>query len=96
MRKQNAEKIDDIVKKIIKNIAKQGNNYHHIVIQEWRNMLGVTVSNATRKIYIKDNKLFVHLDSPAIKQEIFMLKDKIKDYLNNKIPESKIEEIILR
>lgn len=95
MRKTNAEKIDVVVRKIMADIAKQGNNHHHMVVEEWKRMLGVTVANATRKIYVKDHKLFVYLDSPVIKQEIVMLKDKIKQYLNSKIPQAEIIDIIL-
>ncbi|MBS9767722.1 MAG: DUF721 domain-containing protein [Flavobacteriaceae bacterium] len=96
MRRTNAEKIDTIVSRIMQNIAKQGDNCHHLVIAEWKQMLGVTVKNATRKIYIKDKKLFVHLDSPVIKQEIICLKAKILQHMNNKYPKAELKDIIFR
>ncbi len=96
MRRTNTEKIDILIAKVLQNIAKQGDNYQHLVISEWKQMLGVTVSNSTRKIYIKDNKLFVYLDSPVIKQEIIFLKTKILQHLNSKFTQVKLRDIVLK
>lgn len=96
MRRTKTEKIDTLVAKIMQDIAKQGNNYQHLIIAEWKQMLGVTVSNATRRIYIKERKLFVHLDSPIIKQEIIHLKEKILQHFNKKYPEGRLQDIIFR
>ncbi len=96
MRRTEIEKIDVIVARLLKNISRQGNNYQYLIIAEWKQMLGVTVANATRKIYIKDNKLFVYLDSPIIKQEIIYLKEKILQHLNKKYPKGNLQDIIFR
>lgn len=96
MRRTKTEKIDSLVTKIMQNIAKQGNNYQYLIIAEWKQMLGVTVRNSTRKIYIKERKLFVHLDSPVIKQEILHLKEKILKHFNKKFPEGQLQDIIFR
>lgn len=96
MKRAKTEKIDVLVTKILQDIAKQGKNYQHLIIAEWKQMLGITVSNATRKIFIKDQKLFVYLDSPVIKQEIIHLRHKILEHLNQKFPEGKLEDIVLR
>lgn len=96
MRRTKTEKIDALVTKIMHDIAKQGDNYQHLIIAEWKQMLGVTVSNATRKIYVRERKLFVHLDSPVIKQEIIHLKDKILQHFNKKFPKGQLQDIIFR
>lgn len=96
MRRTKTEKIDVLVNSIVRQIAKQGDNYQHLIIAEWKQMLGVTVCNATRNIYIKNHKLFVHLDSPIIKQEIIHLKIKILQHFNRKFPEGQLQDIILR
>ncbi len=96
MRRTKTEKIDALVAKVLQNIAKQGDNYQHLIIAEWRQMLGVTVSNSTQKIYIKDQKLFVFLDSPVIKQEIIFLKTKILNHLNAKFTQNKLQDIVLK
>ncbi|PVX51069.1 uncharacterized protein DUF721 [Balneicella halophila] len=96
MRRTKTEKIDTLVKKIMEDYAKQGDNYQHLIYAEWKQMLGVTVTNATRKIYIKERKLFVHLDSPIIKQELILLKDKIIQHMNRKFPDGQLENIIFK
>ncbi len=96
MRRTETEKIDVIVERLLKNIARKGDNYQHLIFAEWKQMLGVTVGNATRKMYIKDNKLFVYMDSPVIKQEIFYLKEKILQHLNRKFPKGNLRDIVFR
>lgn len=96
MRRTKTEKIETLVNKIMQDIARQGNNYQHLVIAEWKQILGVTVANATQKIFFKDHRLFVYLDSPVIKQEIIHLKDKIIHHMNQKFPEAKLRDIIFR
>lgn len=96
MRRTNTEKIDVIVARLLQKFAEQGDNYQHLIIAEWKQMLGVTVSEATRKIYIRDNKLFVYLNSPIIKQEIIYLKEKILQHLNKKYPKGNLQDIIFR
>lgn len=96
MRRTKTEKIDSLVAKIMQDITKQGNNYQHLIVAEWKQILGVTVSNATRKMYIKEQKLFVHLDSPVIKQEIIHLKEKILLHFNKKFPQGQLQDIIFR
>lgn len=96
MRNANTEKLDMLIGKIMKNISQKGDNYKHLVVQEWKDMLGVTVANNTSKIYVSKNILFVHMTSPVIKQEVSYVKDKILLHMNKKFPTARLKEIIIR
>lgn len=96
MKRNKTEHINVLVEQILKDIAKQGENYKHLIIAEWEQLLGVTVTNATQKIYIKDNKLYIHLNSPVIKQEIIFLREKILIHMNTKFPQARLREIIFK
>lgn len=96
MRRTKTEKIDILVNKIIEGYAKKGDNYQHLIFSEWKQMLGVTVTNATKKMYLKERKLFVYLDSPIIKQELIYLKEKLIEHFNKKYPQAQLEDIIFK
>lgn len=96
MKRSKTEQINVLVEQILRDIAKRGDNYKHLIIEEWKRLLGVTVTNATQKIYIRDNKLYIHLSSPVIKQEIIFLREKILTHMNTKFPEAELQEIIFK
>ena len=56
--------------------------------------MGPTVANRTTKIYFRDKKLFVYLNSAPLREELFNGRDKIIKLLNEEAGTEIIEEII--
>ena len=63
-------------------------------IKAWPQVTGKLISRHTRNIYINKKKLFVRIDSPAIKNELFYNRQKVVDLLNQEAGEKVIEEIV--
>ncbi len=95
MRKTETEKIDAIVERFMRQIKHKGRIKEYQIIDEWHAMFGENVSNATRNIYVRDQKLYVYLNTPIIKNELRMLKDRIRDNLNRKC-EYQLIDIVIR
>jgi predicted nucleic acid-binding Zn ribbon protein len=66
------------------------------LVDSWEELMGKTISRATKKIYIKEGKLFVFISSSVIRNEIHMLKQEIVKKLNEKAGEEIITELILK
>jgi predicted nucleic acid-binding Zn ribbon protein len=66
------------------------------LIDSWENMVGKAISSRTTKIYIKDKILFVYLKSPIVKNELMMIREALREKLNNQAGEELIKEIVLR
>lgn len=62
----------------------------------WHELMGTYITNHTTRIFYKKGKLFVYLESSALKQELFMAREKIKSNLNERLEEYLIDEIIIR
>ena len=60
----------------------------------WLNVMGKNVSQYTENIYIKNNTLFLKINSSALKQELSYGKDKIIDNFNNEIGSDEIKKIV--
>ncbi len=66
------------------------------IIAEWENIVGKLIADRTRKIFIKEKKLYLKVDSAPLKKELQFSKEKIKnlvlDYTKN---DTIIEEVII-
>ena len=66
------------------------------VIDSWGKVMGKMVSNHTKDIYIRNKKLFVKVDSAALRNELSYTKEKIRDALNKEAGGEAITEVIIR
>lgn len=93
MRRKETQKISDVLKSVIKDSAFEHKLYETRVIESWSEILGPGIGRATSKIYIRNKTLVVHIDSPVIKHELFMMRTKIIEALNQKVNQKVIENI---
>ena len=86
------------VKSIIQKITSNkffGNGLKKVFLKKiWLNVMGKNVSQYTENIYIKNNTLYLKINSSTLKQELSYGTEKIIDNLNNKIGEVQIKKII--
>jgi predicted nucleic acid-binding Zn ribbon protein len=62
----------------------------------WNREMGIYVTKNTKDIYFKEGILYVKVNSAALKQELFMAREKICKSLNEKIGSDLITEVIIR
>jgi predicted nucleic acid-binding Zn ribbon protein len=66
------------------------------VIGSWEEIVGKAISSRTTKIYIKDHILYVHLSSSVVRNELFMLREALREKLNEKAGCEVVKDIVLR
>ena len=66
------------------------------IINSWEEVVGKAISSRTTKIYIKDHVLYVHLNSSVVRNELLMLREALREKLNQKAGTEVIKEIVLR
>jgi predicted nucleic acid-binding Zn ribbon protein len=66
------------------------------VINSWEEIVGKAISSRTSKIYIKDHVLYVHLSSSVVRNELLMLRQALREKLNEKAGSEVIREIVFR
>ena len=64
------------------------------LIAFWPELVGVSVANRTKNIYIRDRKLYIRLESSVIKHELMMIRTQIMVKLNEKAGSTVIDEIV--
>jgi predicted nucleic acid-binding Zn ribbon protein len=96
MRRSKTISLAEAVKDYIKEMNLNGKLNEVGVINSWEETVGKAISSRTSKIYIKDHVLFVHLNSSVVRNELLMLREALKEKLNEKAGTEVIKDIVFR
>jgi predicted nucleic acid-binding Zn ribbon protein len=66
------------------------------ILSSWEEMVGKAISSRTDKVYIRAGVLYVHLKSSIVRNELMMIREGLREKLNNQAGEEIIKEIILK
>ncbi|MES2376435.1 MAG: DUF721 domain-containing protein [Bacteroidota bacterium] len=64
------------------------------ILAQWPELVGKSVANRTKELFIHDKKLFLRIESSVIKNELMMIRSQIIEKINNEAKSVLIEEII--
>lgn len=64
------------------------------LIASWEQIMGATISNRTKKIFVGNEVLYVTLSSAALKQELSMSKEKVIRLINEKFGQQIIKDVV--
>jgi predicted nucleic acid-binding Zn ribbon protein len=96
MRRSKTISLAEAVKDYIKEMNLGGKLREVGVINSWEETVGKAISSRTSKIYIKDQVLYVHLNSSVVRNELLMHREALKEKLNEKAGSEVIKDIVLR
>lgn len=96
MRRSKTISIAEAIKDYINEMNIGGKLDEVSVLNSWEEIVGKAISSRTTKIYIKDHILFVHLNSSVVRNELLMLREALREKLNQKAGSEVIKEIVLR
>ncbi|MCC5945433.1 MAG: DUF721 domain-containing protein [Bernardetiaceae bacterium] len=89
--------LGDVLQEVLKKYRLSQKFEKKQALQVWNEVVGHIVAARTKSLYIEKQKLFVEIESPALRQEIQMLKDSLIARLNEKMQaDAQITEIIIR
>lgn len=66
------------------------------LISSWEEVTGKAIASRTKKLYIRDGILYVHLSSSVVRNELLMLRQELMKKLNRKAGSEIIKDIVLR
>jgi hypothetical protein len=93
-KKTNDRPLKEAINEMLKNYQIENKFLQHKMIASWEKVMGKTVANRTTKIYFRDKKLFVYLNSAPLREELFNGRDKIIKLLNEEAGKQIIEDIV--
>lgn len=81
---------------ILKNLREQGLEtplQQKRLIDSWPEVMGTAINNYTEQLYIRNQTLFVHLSSPALRSELSMQRQDIARRLNEHVGSQVIADV---
>ena len=84
------------MKDYIKEMHLEGKLNEVSVINSWEETVGKAIASRTTKIYIKDQVLYVFLNSSVVRNELLMLRQALREKLNERAGAEVVREIVLK
>ena len=89
--------IGDVINDLMASNKKIGRGYLHKRIKFiWKEMMGQSIYDYTKSIYLSKKVLFINITSAPLRQELSMSSHKIKTLFNEKIGKEVVEKVIVR
>ena len=96
MRRSRTISLAEALKDYIREMNLEGKLNETGLINSWEEVVGKAISSRTSKVYIKDKVLYVHLNSSVVRNELLMLRQALKEKLNQKAGAEVIKDIVLK
>ena len=66
------------------------------IANSWKEIAGIAIARRTSRIYIKGAVLYIHTDSAVVRNELLMIKDTIRNRVNEIAGRELVESVVLR
>lgn len=86
--------LKEAIRQLMQTYRLEGKMNEVRLINSWDKVAGGIISKHTTNLKIKKRKLFVSLDSAALRSELSYSREKIVKMLNQEVGEQVIDEII--
>ncbi|QXV66703.1 DUF721 domain-containing protein [Mucilaginibacter sp. 21P] len=94
MRKANDKSIKDAIEQML-NVYKIKRRFDEThVVAAWPDIVGKSVANRTKELFIRDRKLFLRIESSVIKNELVMMRQQIIQKINDEAKSTLVDDII--
>jgi len=96
MRRKRTMSLVDVLSEYKKEMKIEGRLKEVEVLNSWEDIAGRAIAARTKKIYIKDKSLIIHLTSSVVRNELLMMREIIRARVNEKAGEELVTTIILK
>lgn len=91
----NQHSLKEVLKEMI-NQYKLHEGLQQVRIKEyWTREMGTAINKYTNRVELRKRTIYISIDSAALKQELNMGKEKIKQLLNQHLGEDYIETVVI-
>ena len=94
MGRTNDKSLKDAIEQML-NVYKIKRKYDETaIVAHWPELVGKSVANRTKELFISDKKLFLRIESSVIKKELMMIRSQIIQKINDEAKSVLVEDII--
>ena len=96
MKRNNAEPIGKLIQQFLRQESLESPLNEQRLLDAWPQILGPAIASYTKELSIRNQILYVHLPSAALRQELMMGRELLVRNLNQKVGATVITNIIFR
>lgn len=96
MKRNDAEQIGNLIRTYLRQESLESPLNERRLINAWPEVLGPLFASYTKELFIKNQTLYVHLTSAALRQELLMGRDILVRKLNQHVGAQVITNIVFR
>jgi predicted nucleic acid-binding Zn ribbon protein len=96
MRRSYTQGLKEVIDAYLKEMGLEDKIKEITAINSWEEIIGKTIANRTKDIYIKKKKLYIHMNSAVARNELIMIRDGILKAFNEKAGEKIVDEIVIK
>jgi len=93
-RKSNQQSLGEVIREMLSSYRLEVKLKQARLLEAWPEVVGEMITKYTRDIYFKRTRLYVKIDSPALRNELSYSKSKIIDSLNDIVGEEIVTDIV--
>ncbi len=93
---QNETTIKEALEAMVKSLKLKPKMFEAKIETIWRQRMGASISKDTTSVRLRKGRLYLSMDSAALKQELSYSKVKIMKMLNRELGEDFIKEVMIR
>jgi predicted nucleic acid-binding Zn ribbon protein len=95
MKKTNDQPLSEVLQQMVHVFRLKPNLYKTKIENLWAERMGKTIATYTRDIKIKDNTLFVTIESASLRNELHFGREKIRTMFNEELGEDFLKEVVI-
>ncbi|MBK8659596.1 MAG: DUF721 domain-containing protein [Bacteroidetes bacterium] len=95
MRNKNSVTIADALDQMVADLKLSAGIHEVRVKKKWKELMGAPIARYTSSVSLKAGKLYIHVTSAPLKNELFYSRDKIKELFNKELGAEVIKTVIL-
>jgi len=93
-KKSEVKPIKQAIQSLLKSYQIDRKFNYATIINDWEKLMGKTVANRTGRIFIKEQKLYVEIQSASLKSDMYYSKKQIIEIINEHIGQEVIKEVV--
>jgi len=94
MRKANDKSLKEAIEQMLQVYKIKRRFDETSIIAHWPELVGKSVANRTKELFIHDKKLFLRIESSVIKNELMLMRTQIINKINDEAKSLLVDEII--
>jgi len=96
MKRKDAQSIGELVRQFLRSESLETPLNERRLLNAWRDVMGPVISSYTRDLYIRNQILYVQLNSSVLRQELMMERRRIVSRLNDAVKAQVISDVVFR